>query len=330
MTQLNINFDNKDDILKLLALRGDEQQQLFAQARAIRRQCGLEKVLMRGVIEVSSICERHCDYCAMRAPNTETMRYEMPVNEILQAINVVHAIPEISVCFLQSGQNPSYDAILYQAIPEIVKKFNGKIEILLNLGEKSKDRYQRYAELGAHSYILKFETSDPILYKKLTGSSLEGRLKCIYWIKEAGLKLGTGNITGIPGQTIDSAINDILLSKQLAPDFVSTAPFIPGVGTPLAHSVAGDVDLALNTIAILRIMLGNVWIPAVSALEKLLPGGQLMGLNAGANILTVNFSPEQRRQNYPIYDSEGRFIVKLDHAKNIANQAGLTIQQRLN
>lgn len=329
MPQLNINFDNKDDILKLLALRGNEQQQLFTQARTIRQQWGLNKVLMRGVIEVSSICQKHCDYCAMRADNQETTRYEMPIDEILQIVDIIRTIPEISVCFLQSGQNPKYDEILYLAIPEIIKKFDHKIELLLNLGEKSKECYQHYAKLGANSYILKFETSDPSLYTQLTGSSLEGRLKCISWIKEAGLKLGTGNITGLPGQTIDTVVNDILLSKELAPDFISTAPFIPGAGTPLAHSVAGDVDLALNTIAILRIMLGNVWIPAVSALEKLRPGGQLMGLNAGANILTVNFSPEQRRHDYPIYDSDGRFIVKLDHAKNIANQAGLTIQQRL-
>ena len=39
--------------------------------------------------------------------------------------------------------------------------------VLLCLGEKSKATYQRYKDLGADSYILKFETSSEALYQEI-------------------------------------------------------------------------------------------------------------------------------------------------------------------
>ena len=197
------------------------------------------------------------------------------------------------------------------------------MEVLLNLGEKSLSTYERYAAAGAGSYILKFETADPILHQQVICSPLSERLQCAEWIKQAGMQLGTGNIIGLPNQTVESVAEDILLALRMAPDFVSSSPFIPNEHTPLQDHPHGSLELTLNAIAVCRLLFPHALIPAVSALEKLEPDGQLRGLNAGANVMTINFTPKDLRDSYAIY-SQGRFVVKLDHAHNTIARAGLT------
>ena len=141
------------------------------------------------------------------------------------------------------------------------------------------------------------------------------------------MKLGTGNIVGLPGQTLDHLVDDIEFACELGPDFVSSAPFIPNENTPFQDGGFGDVNLTVNTMAIWRIMLGDPLIPTVSALEKIQRGGQLMGLNAGANVITINFTPETWRKKYGIYSKE-RFVVSANHAFDLIERAGLRVRGR--
>jgi biotin synthase len=123
-------------------------------------------------------------------------------------------------------------------------------------------------------------------------------------------------------------VSDIRLACKFKPDFVSVAPFIPNQGTPLQNQPLGDINLTLNTMAILRIGLKDALIPSVSALEYVCKGGQLMGLNAGANVLTINFTPHSYRSYYKIY-AKDRFIVTLNHAIDIAKMAGLKVSSKV-
>jgi biotin synthase len=142
------------------------------------------------------------------------------------------------------------------------------------------------------------------------------------------MKVGTGNIIGLPHQSTESIVSDIRLAFKFKPDFVSAAPFVPNQGTPLQDRPFGDINLTLNTMAILRIGLKEALIPSVSALEYIRTGGQLMGLNAGANVLTINFTPQSRRRYYNIY-ARDRFIVTLSHAINTTKMAGLTVSPKV-
>ena len=126
-------------------------------------------------------------------------------------------------------------------------------------------------------------------------------------------------------QTLDHLVKDILLALEIEPNFVSSSPFIPNHDTPLENIGYGNLDYTLNTMAIYRIGLKTPLIPAVSALEKIQLDGQLMGLNAGANVMTINFTPTEYREKYSIY-SKKRFIVSLDHALNTIERAGLRLK----
>jgi biotin synthase len=303
----------------LIRAEGDLQQELFRRARQVRREAGADKVLLRGVIEISNHCQKNCDYCAMRAANPKLERYRMAPEEIL-AIAEEIARANISILFLQSGQDPRHDEILMEVIPEVKRRYN--LNVLLCTGERERSIYREFARLGADSYILKFETSDHELYRRIARTPLSKRLQCLQDLRETGFKIGTGNIVGLPGQTIDTLIEDIRLALQIRPDFVSTSPFIPNQDTPFQSVDYGNLDHALNTMAIYRIALKTPLVPTVSALEKIRPGGQSRGLNAGANVMTINFTPENYRQQYAIY-SKKRFVVSLEHALATIERAGL-------
>lgn len=308
----------KSVLMNLLTASGEMQQALFAKAREVRRQnCG-DAVKVRGVVEISNYCQKHCEYCALRPQNKNMERYRMTVDTVMAIAEHIMDLG-IKTVFLQAGQDPKSDDMVCEIIHRVKRQ---GIEVLLNLGEKSEATYRRYREAGADSYILKFETSSPVLYQQIVGSSLEKRLQCAQWIKGCGMKLGTGNIIGLPGQTIEVLAEDLLLAFDLQPNFMSSSPFIPNEDTPLEHLGYGDVDVTLNSIALARILFPTALIPAVSALEKIRPGGQLQGMNAGANVLTVNFTPKEMRDSYSIY-SKDRFVVSLDHALRTIAEAGL-------
>ncbi|MBR8830400.1 MAG: [FeFe] hydrogenase maturase subunit HydE [Chroococcopsis gigantea SAG 12.99] len=319
--RFNIGKLDKSEIIRLLQAQGELQQDLFREARAVREEYGVDEVTLRGVIEISNFCQKNCDYCAMRASNPNLERYRLSIEEILSIVDQIKAA-NIGIAFLQSGQDPREDEMLEQIIPEIKKK---GMEVLLCLGEKPQETYANFARLGADSYILKFETSSPDLYKHIAHTPLEKRLECVKSLQNLGYRVGTGNIVGLPNQTLEHLADDILLALSIKPDFVSSSPFIPNQETPLESLAYGNLNLTLNTLAIYRIALKNCLIPSVSALEKTYKGGQLMGLNAGANVLTINFTPDTFRNKYAIY-SKQRFVVSLEHALRTIEQAGLKVK----
>jgi oxygen-independent coproporphyrinogen-3 oxidase len=308
-----------DEAKRLLQARGAEQQDLFARARRARAEAFGDRLKVRGVVEISNICAKNCDYCAMRAQNAGLERYALDAGAILAAARQIMGAG-ISTVFLQSGQNPKNDETLCEAVAAI--RAESGCEILLCAGERPKSAYEAFRAAGADSYILKFEAANPALYRSATHSDPQARLDCAERIRAAGMALGTGSIVGLPGQTLDDAAGDILLAISMKPDFASASPFIANKGTPFERMPAGDIDLTLNTLAIWRLAMPGALIPTVSALEYIHPDGQAAGLSAGANVITVNFTPKASRGKYAIYASD-RFVVGLDHARRTAEKAGM-------
>jgi biotin synthase len=152
----------------------------------------------------------------------------------------------INVVCIQGGEIPHTTDILERATPRIIELFHGSVEILLNLGNKSRDEYRRLKRAGAYSYILKHETSSSELYEKLKFETLDQKLRCLHDLLDLGFKVGTGSIIGLPGQTLENVANDILLAKQLGTHMVSASPFVPAPRTPLEAGLPGSILLTLR------------------------------------------------------------------------------------
>lgn len=317
-------MNSQSALIDALQARGAEQQRLFAAARAARRLATGDLMTLRGVIEVTNVCRVNCDYCPMRRENTkQNERFQLSTREIVEiADEIVGA--GIRVILIQGGETPSILAPVEDAVREILARHGDGLEIILNLGNFSRSQYARLRDAGAGSYILKHETSDPRLFSTLRHESFEDRMQCMRDLKELGFKLGTGLISSLPGQTIESIAEDILLAGEIDVHMCSVSPFVPAPNTPMSDVPIGDNELALNAIACMRILYPRILIPSVSALERNSEGGQRRGLDAGANVLTVNFTKREQQNKYLIY-GKNRFVVTADHARATIRAAGLTV-----
>lgn len=314
---------DEKDVLELLVLGGSEQEDLFAKARERRAEVFGNEIVVRGVTEITNQCRVNCEFCPMRRDNMRVNSgFRLTSDDLVEAAKAVRA-SGINVVFFQGGEIPQTTRVVGEAIPRIRELYDDKVEILLNLGNKPYEDYAYLREQGATSYILKHETSDPELNQKMRHESLESRLDHIRDLLNLGYRVGTGAIIGLPGQTMTSIARDILLARELGVHMCSVAPFIPAPNTPLENHPRGDVEVTLNAIAVSRLIEPGWLVPSVSALAKSQSGGQYRGFTAGANVLTMNFTPDEQRDRYLIYGKD-RFVVRRDYAAELIIQTGLS------
>jgi biotin synthase len=78
-------------------------------------------------------------------------------------------------------------------------------------------------------------------------------------------------------------------------------PFIPHPETPLKEAKGKELRLALRTMAVMRLLLPDINIPATSAMEALHPNGRIMALKSGANVVMPNITEGEYRKFYELY-----------------------------
>jgi biotin synthase len=170
---------------------------------------------------------------------------------------------------------------------------------------------------------LKFETANPALYRQLEApGTQEERVKHIRTLAAGGWRVSSGFICGLPGEGDAELLENLDLAAELPLDGCSVSPFIPGDETPLAGAAPASANLTLNCMAALRLLRPEMVIPAVSALN--LTGGNAYqrGLEAGANLVTINLTPEPLRDDYLLYKRD-RFIMTEARALEALAAAGL-------
>lgn len=312
-----------EDVLHGLSLRGDEQERLHALGGKVRDTAFGKLMYMRGVIEVGNVCDVNCLYCGMRKSNKELDRYRMGRDEILRiARGIVDS--GIKTVFLQSGEDRAQDVDELCAIIREVKSW-GHSTFILCLGIKSREELQAMFDAGADKFILKHESANPELFAKMRpGTTLGERIANINLLKSIGYKVGSGTIVGLPGQTRDDLARDVLLIRELDADMTSASPFIPNDQSPLEGEPDGDVEEALNAVALMRIVQPRALIASVSAFDKLKPGSQMRALKAGANVMTMNATPEAYREAFVIYTTRRKVMFR-EHIQDTVAGAGLEI-----
>lgn len=303
---------NLEQIEFLLSLQKPEEiEALYKKAYQIKTSVLGKKVYFRGLIEFSNICEKDCLYCGIRKSNKNLERFMMTKEEMLSEARFALENNYGSVV-LQSGERT--DKYFVDFVENIVREIknisDGKLGITLCLGEQSEHTYKKWFSAGAHRYLLRIETSNPELYKKIhpPDSSFENRKKCLQILKNCGYQVGTGVMIGIPGQTIHDLASDILFFKDMDVDMIGMGPFIPHKDTPLGKETKikpeEQLELGLKMIAVTRIYLKDVNIASTTALQALSPTGRELGILAGANIIMPNLTETKYRASYKLYDGK--------------------------
>ena len=277
-------------------------EELSKKARDITENIHGKKILLRGLIEFSNYCSADCLYCGIRRSNKNADRYRLTENDILEAVKKGYS-QGLKTFVFQSGEDKIFTTPkLCVLISKIKELTNNEAAITLSCGIRSKTDYKEFFDAGADRYLLRFETSDPELHKYLrNGIKLEKRLKALHDLKEVGFQLGSGFMVGLPGETEETLIKNIMLSMELEMDMGGIGPFIPHSDTPLANSQQQPIELSIRATALLRIALPYSHIPATTAAGSLDPLGREKMISAGANVLMPNITPVDYKKFYLLY-----------------------------
>jgi biotin synthase len=304
-----------EEIAYLLQAKDSEKAMLFEESAKVKEAFVQNKVYFRGLIEFSNRCRKNCLYCGIRKDNMVVKRYSLMDEEILDAARFAFESRYGSIV-LQSGEleGEGFTRRIENLLKKIFMLSNGGLRVTLSCGEQSYETYRRWFEAGASRYLLRIESSNPELYKKLHPNDrhhrFETRRKNLDDLKKAGYQVGTGVMIGLPFQTFEDLANDLLFMKQFDIDMVGMGPYLEHPHTPLYEfrdrliSREERFQLALKMIAILRLMMKDINIAAATALQAIDPMGREKALKVGANVIMPNITPGKYRNDYKLYENK--------------------------
>jgi biotin synthase len=290
-------------------------EELWKRADSVRRAMVGDEVHLRGLIEISNYCVRQCRYCGINACSSGITRYRMTREEIISSVGEAARFGYGSVV-MQSGEDPGLTKDFVSSLIREIKETTG-LAVTLSFGERSDDELSAWKEAGADRYLLRFETSDPVLYDRIHPSfpgKLSNRFAQLERMRDMGYEIGTGIMIGIPGQSWETLAQDIDTFRYYDMDMIGVGPFLPSPHTLLGgHGASGfylepgrqvpnDELTTLKVVALTRLVCPEANIPSTTALATINPAsGRELGLSRGANVVMPNVTPPQYRVLYEIY-----------------------------
>ena len=305
---------SRDETFRWLLERDPENLELlWRQADGTRKDHVGDAIHLRGLVEISNQCVRRCAYCGINATNAALERYRMSADEIAACARRAAALGYGTVV-LQGGEDYGLSCAWVGDLVRRIKHETG-LAVTLSLGERSDGDLAAWRHAGADRYLLRFETSDAELYRRIH-PDLPGRgsdrIAVLRRMRELGYEIGSGVMIGIPGQSWASLADDILTFAALDLDMIGVGPFIPHPATPLGagagpslpagEQVPADELTTCKVIALARLACPEANIPATTALATLAGAeGRELGLARGANVVMPNLTPSRYRAGYAIY-----------------------------
>ena len=282
----------------------ENKNYMFEKSKEVRIRHYGKSVYLRGLIEFTNYCKMNCKYCGIRADNKNADRYRLSKEQILQCARLGYKLG-YKTFVLQGGEDPFFTDEKLVDIVSSIKAEMQDVAITMSVGERSYDSYKKIFEAGADRYLLRHETATKSVYEKLhPKASFENRRKCLENLREIGYQIGAGFMVGLPNETVEDKVNNLIYIKKLNPDMCGIGPFIPQKDTPLQKFKGGTLDDTLLLLSIIRLMLPTVLLPATTALGTIDPTGREKGLKVGCNVVMPNLSPTSVRDKYALYDGK--------------------------
>ena len=293
---------SKEEGLYILSLKDAPSQLLVRRtANYLRQKHHNNSCCVHGILELSNICARDCAYCGISS-SSNAVRYRMSLDQILAAAGEAINKFGFKSLVLQSGEGCGYSL---EELADIVRSIKKKFPVLIfvSFGEVGIQGLHQLYAAGARGLLLRFETSNPALYKKLhPGYNLNSRLEHLKAAYQMGYLIVTGGLIGLPGATTEDLVNDISLTSSLHAEMFSFGPFLPHPSTLLADFPPPTEQAVLSGLALARLMAAaKAKILITTAYETLSSSARQNGLMSGGNSIMVNVTPLKYRCLYTIY-----------------------------
>jgi len=297
---------------------------LWEDADRVRREHVGDEVHLRGLIELSNYCRRDCLYCGIRG-SRKIERYRMTEDEVMDCARTGQRLGYGTVV-LQSGEDLGLTREFTTTLVRRIKT-ETPLAVTLSLGERGLEGLKEWRAAGADRYLLKHETSDPELFRRIhpdCGTEVSDRIALLKVAQQMGYEVGSGVMVGIPGQSYESLADDIMLFRDLDLEMVGCGPFVPHPDTPLgrppAESPKSEVQspksqapatdlMTTKVVALTRLVCPDANIPSTTALATVnKEHGRELGLERGANVWMPNLTPLKYRALYEIYPGKAAVI----------------------
>ncbi|MBN1825837.1 MAG: [FeFe] hydrogenase H-cluster radical SAM maturase HydE [Candidatus Eisenbacteria bacterium] len=314
-------------------------EELWREADRVRREAVGDEIHLRGLLEISNHCRLDCLYCGIRAGNASLPRYRMEEKETVASARRAGELGYGTVV-IQSGDDPAITGpSLARAVRRIKEETAGAVT--LSIGERPLEDLAAWRRAGADRYLLRFETSDRSLYERVHPAPRgrrSDRIALLGALRDLGYEVGSGVLIGLPGQSVESLADDLLLFRELDLDMIGVGPFHPHPDTPLgrgegpapaAEPVRNDPVTACKTIALARLLCPEANIPSTTALAALGAGERADALRRGANVFMPNVTPLPYRRLYSIYPSKAKVDESDERIHSEARSIVLSLGRRI-
>ena len=297
---------SREELVFLLdGITADEREILRKAAQKRALESFGNRVYIRGLIEISSVCKNDCLYCGLRRSNPNAVRYRLTREQILSCCETGRSLG-FRTFVLQGGEDGYFTDEVMCGIVEEIKRRYPDCAVTLSLGERSEESLKRLRGAGADRYLLRHETADEAHYARLHPKEMSGahRKSLLYTLKKLGYQTGAGFMVGSPYQTTENLADDLLFIKELSPQMCGIGPFIPHSDTVFRDFAQGSLEMTLTLLSVIRLMNPFILLPATTALGTIHPKGRERGILHGANVVMPNLSPKEHRKDYAIYDNK--------------------------
>ena len=302
----NEHYATEQQLYQLIVNQNSQvEEYLHQQAQAQTLAIFGKEIYLRGLIEFTNYCKNDCLYCGIRRSNSKASRYRLTTEEILACCHIGYTAG-LRTFVLQGGEDFAFDDNHLTRLIVQIKELYPDCALTLSAGERPYEQYRQWRAAGADRYLLRHETALEEHYRRLHPPelSLAHRLHCLEDLMSLGYQVGMGFMVGSPFQTTENLLADLLLIKKFRPQMVGIGPFIPHCDTPFRNFPAGSIPLTLKMLSLLRLLLPSVLLPATTALNTVSNNGHQLGIEAGANVIMPNLSPQNVRSKYALYNNK--------------------------
>lgn len=286
----------KNEITYLLGLSDPEETRLlFEAARIVRTRYFGSTVFLYGFLYFSTYCRNNCNFCQYRKSNQKLVRYRKTQPEITAAAREM-AAAGVHLIDLTMGEDPELygsGKSGFSRLVTMVKAVQAEtaLPVMISPGTLPDSTLAQLADAGVTWFACYQETHNRALYKRLRqGQGFQNRLDKKHLAKRLGMLIEEGLLTGV-GESLEDLTDSILWMKDFSVDQARVMTFVPQADTPMAHTVVQDSLKELVTIAVMRLVLQDVLIPASLDVDGL--KGLQVRLEAGANVVTSIVPPDK-------------------------------------
>lgn len=268
---LKLSRDHRLSTGEYARLIGDRTMPVRQAADRVRRANWGTQVHLRGMLDVSSICQHDCRHCPQRCSADPRIRYRLRPREILDICEEAAGL-ELCSIVLRCGNDRFYSDEMLCGIIDRLRRSCPELHLTIAMGERSRRSYERLYNAGAEGYILLQETAERDRYEQIHSESLsfDRRLHCLNEIRDVGFRTGCGFLMDLPGQTAQDLARELKFLEEFQPDAVELVP------------LAGEPEMTARLIGLIRLILPDAVVTA--------PDNDPGCVLAGANLVSAALS----------------------------------------